>query len=44
MPTTPKMEIGVFEVKNFRQDNTGENKLFEERAASADWKLATKFK
>ncbi len=24
------------------QDNAGENKLFEERAASTDWKLATK--
>ncbi len=31
------------EVKILRQDNAGENKLFEERAASADWKLATKF-
>ncbi len=26
-----------------RQDNAGENKLFEARAASSDWKLATKF-
>ncbi len=31
------------EVKILQQDNAGENKLFEERAARADWKLATKF-
>ncbi len=31
------------EVKIIRQDNAGENKLFEERAGSADWKLGTKF-
>ncbi len=31
------------EVKIIQQDNAGENKLFEERAGSADWKLGTKF-
>ncbi len=31
------------EVKILKQDNTGKHKLFEEIAANADWKLATKF-
>ncbi len=31
------------EAKIICQDNAGENKLFEERAGSADWKLGTKF-
>ncbi len=31
------------EVDILRQDNAGKNRLFEARAASLDWKLATKF-
>ncbi len=38
------MEIGRTRGQNLQQDKAGENKLFEARAVSLDWKLATKFK